>query len=153
MHRAMVWAKAADHHGTAKAWSGVATEQATIRTRNVSFKFGTSLRTSTKNKMGIARLGLNSYVFGSLGCDFLECDFVGLHTNTQIYKKNIVERFSSDGVFCVFVIFWWFCWPMGHTNAQMRKCTDSCSGLIDWSSKNPRLASLIEIAYGRRTII
>ena len=25
MHRAMVWAKAADHHGAAKAWSGVAT--------------------------------------------------------------------------------------------------------------------------------
>ena len=35
MHRAMVWAKAADHHGAAEAWSGVATE-ATIRTRKVS---------------------------------------------------------------------------------------------------------------------
>jgi len=34
MHRGMVWAKAADHHGAAKAWSGVATE-ATIRTRKV----------------------------------------------------------------------------------------------------------------------
>ena len=30
---------------------------------------------------------------------------------------------------------------MGHTNAQMRKCTDSCSRLIDWSS-NPWLLSL-----------
>jgi hypothetical protein len=35
MHRAMVWAKAADHHGAAEAWSGVATE-ATIQTRKVS---------------------------------------------------------------------------------------------------------------------
>jgi len=30
---------------------------------------------------------------------------------------------------------------MGHTNAQMRKCTDSCSRPIDWSS-NPWLLSL-----------
>ena len=37
--------------------------------------------------------------------------------------------------------FWWFCWCMGHTNAQMRKCTDSCSRQIDWSS-NPLLLSL-----------
>ena len=35
MRQAMVWAKAADHHGAAEAWSGVATE-ATIRTRKVS---------------------------------------------------------------------------------------------------------------------
>jgi hypothetical protein len=35
MHQAMVWAKAADHHGAAEAWSGIATE-ATIRTRKVS---------------------------------------------------------------------------------------------------------------------
>ena len=59
MYRGMVWAKAADHHGVAKAWSGVAAE-ATIWNRKVSLKFGTSLRTSTKNKMGVARLGLNS---------------------------------------------------------------------------------------------
>jgi hypothetical protein len=30
---------------------------------------------------------------------------------------------------------------MGHTNAQMRKCTDGCSHPIDWSS-NPWLLSL-----------
>ena len=30
---------------------------------------------------------------------------------------------------------------MGHTNAQMRKCTDSCFCQIDWSS-NPWLLSL-----------
>ena len=36
MHRGMVWAKTADHHGAAEAWSGVATE-ATIRTRKVSY--------------------------------------------------------------------------------------------------------------------
>jgi len=30
---------------------------------------------------------------------------------------------------------------MGHTNAQMHKCTDSCSRPIDWSS-NPWLLSL-----------
>jgi hypothetical protein len=32
-------------------------------------------------------------------------------------QKIIVERFPSDGVFCVCVVFWWFCWRMGHTNA------------------------------------
>jgi len=30
---------------------------------------------------------------------------------------------------------------MGHTNVQMRKCTDSCSRQIDWRS-NPSLLSL-----------
>jgi hypothetical protein len=37
-------------------------------------------------------------------------------------QKIIVERFPSDGVFCVCVVFWWFCWSMGHTNAvQMHR--------------------------------
>ena len=49
---------------------------------------------------------------------YLGCDFVGEYTNLQ---KIIVERFPSDGVFCVFVVFRWFCWLMGHPNAQMRK--------------------------------
>ena len=41
----------------------------------------------------------------------------------------------------VFVVFRWFCWRIGHTNAQMHNCTDSCSRPIDWSS-NPWLLSL-----------
>jgi hypothetical protein len=63
---------------------------------------------------------------------------------------SIVEQFPSDGVFCVFVFFQWFCWRMGHLNAQIHKCTNSCSRLIKSS------ASLIEITHlcdGRRTII
>ena len=52
-----------------------------------------------------------------------------------------MERFPSDGVFCVFIVFCWFCWHVGHTNVQLRKCTDSCSRPIDWSS-NPWLLSL-----------
>jgi hypothetical protein len=47
-----------------------------------------------------------------------------------------VERFPSDGVFCVFIVFCWFCWHVGHTNVQLRKCTDSCSRPIDWSSNS-----------------
>jgi hypothetical protein len=44
----------------------------------------------------------------------------------------IVEQFPSDGVFCVFVFFGGFIGDMGHTNAQIhKKCTNSCSGLID----------------------
>ncbi len=49
----------------------------------------------------------------------------------------IGEQFPSDGVFCVFVFFLCFCW---HTNAQMRKCTNSCSRLIDLSLNAPIFA-------------
>ena len=37
---------------------------------------------------------------------WLGCDFFSPNTNTQIYKRPLtVERFPSDGVFCVFLFF------------------------------------------------
>ena len=52
-----------------------------------------------------------------------------------------MERFPSDGVFCVFVFLCGFIGDMGHTNVQMRKCTNSGSRL------NESSASLIEITH------
>ena len=50
-------------------------------------------------------------------------------------QKIIEELFPSDGVFCVLVFFGGFI-GTGHTkNAQMRKCTNSCSRLIDLLNK------------------
>jgi hypothetical protein len=52
---------------------------------------------------------------------------------------------------CICFFFGGFIGDMGHTNAQIHKCTNSCSRLIKSS------ASLIEITHllcdGRRTII
>ncbi len=63
-----------------------------------------------------------------------------IHKYTNL-RKIIVERFPSDGVFCVFVVF--------RNNAQiMHKCTNSCSRLIKSS------ASLIEITRdGKRRFV
>jgi hypothetical protein len=64
---------------------------------------------------------------------------------------SIVEQFPSDGVICVYLFFFGgFIGDKGHTNAQIHKCTNSCSRLIT------SLASLIEITHmcdGHRTII
>ena len=84
--------------------------------------------------------------FGRIVSFSLTCSAVILLARTQIIHKFTKDHcgtvpFPSDGVFCVFVVFRWFCWRMGHTNAQMRKCTDGCSCPIDWSS-NPWLLSL-----------
>jgi hypothetical protein len=48
---------------------------------------------------------------------------------------SIVEQFPSDGVFCVFVFFGGFVGALCRTNAQIHKCTNSCSRLIDLLNK------------------
>jgi len=53
------------------------------------------------------------------------------YTNLQ---KIIAERFPSDGVFCVFVVFWWFYWHGPHK--KMRKCTNAqiaVPAYLNWS--------------------
>ena len=58
------------------------------------------------------------------------------HVEVHLFGMN-VERFPSDGVFCVFVVFLVVLLAHGpHKYAQVRKCTDSCSRLIDWSSNH-----------------
>ena len=46
----------------------------------------------------------------------------------------IDEQFPSDSVFCGFFFFGGFIGDMGHSNAQIHKCTNSCSRLIKSSA-------------------
>jgi len=58
-------------------------------------------------------------------------------------QKITVEQFPSDGVFCVCVFFFGgFIGGMGHTNVQMRKCTNNCSRLIDLLTAFPLVAHI-----------
>ena len=70
--------------------------------------------------------------------------------NTQIYKRPLWNG-SHRMVSSVYLFFaCGFIGNMGHTNVQMRKCTNRCSRL------NKSSASLIEITHlcdGRRTIV
>ena len=57
----------------------------------------------------------------------LACDFFSSHL-----QKIIAKQFPLDGVICVFVVFGGF---VGAWAKQMRKCTNSCSRLIDLLNK------------------
>jgi hypothetical protein len=64
---------------------------------------------------------MNVEILNQNNSKHLGCDFVSLHTNTQIYKR-ILEIISHQMVSSVFLLFsGWFCWCMDNTNVQMRK--------------------------------
>ena len=81
--------------------------------------------------------GMNDWL--SLICDFPQLQWALSNSSHQMVS------------FVYLFFFRWFCWRiMGHTNAQIHKCTNSCYRLIKSS------ASLIEITHlcdGRCTII
>ena len=65
----------------------------------------------------------------------LGCDFVGSHTNIQIYKRSLGNS-SHRMVSFVFSLFLGgFVGAWATNNAQIRKCTNSCSRLIDLLNK------------------
>ena len=75
------------------------------------------------------------YLLAVGAVDHLGCDFFSPNTNTQIYKRSLWNG-SHRMVSSVYLFF--LCGligDMGHTNVQMRKCTNSCSRLIDLLNK------------------